>query len=369
MVQFMNLPAPRMPQNALLDLSGISNAIDSNRRNALLQDENRRQNEELGLRRQAMGRAEARASRQDIEATKARIGKMALAGDSIQDPAQRAAFLDRILKEHPDGANLGPEYRDPSNAFRLIAAEAGLARDPREDRMADLRLKIAEAELAKAQRGTTPDLQEVYTETGGKQKGYFQNGQFIPVGGVASPRSEQLTAADRKAILEADDKTQANASAISTLEQALELNKKANAGWGAGVRTSIGTNLPDVLVPDVISSPESGQAAAELDNAVISNALEQLKATFGGMPTEGERKILIDLQGSINQPREVRQAIYNRALALARQRLEINRQEAEKLRGGTYYKPGGAATVQTPPPSPAPRGFDLGDGFTVEVEQ
>ena len=149
MVQFMNLPAPRMPQNALLDFTGISNAIDSNRRNALLQQESARQDEELAMRKAATGRAEARASRQDIEATKARIGKMALAGDSIQDPGQRAAFLDRILKEHPDGANLGPEYRDPSNAFKLIAAEAGLARDPREDRLMDLKLRQAERDLTK----------------------------------------------------------------------------------------------------------------------------------------------------------------------------------------------------------------------------
>ena len=41
-----------------------------------------------------------------------------------------------------------------------------------------------------------------------------------------------------------------------------------------------------------------GKETVELHNIVATNAVEQLKAVFGGNPTEGERKILIDLQGS-----------------------------------------------------------------------
>jgi hypothetical protein len=301
------------------------------------------------------------------------LGGVAKAAKYEQDPARRALLWQTGLKRAGiNPADLDPEELDPMTGPDVFIAAAGMADDPRESKLMDLKLQGAQLDIANAQRGKMPDLQEVYTETGGKQKGYFQNGQFVPVGGTAQPRSEMLTAGDRKAILEADDKTQANASAIGTLRQALELNKTANAGWGAGVRTSLGTNLPDLLVPDAVSSPESGQAAAELDNAIIGNALEQLKATFGGMPTEGERKILIDIQGSINQPRAVRQKIYERALQLAEQRLEVNKQEAEKLRGGTYYKPGGAAALpsQNQRPAAAPSGaMDLGDGFTIEVDQ
>lgn len=281
-----------------------------------------------------------------------------------QDPVRGQAIWNRVIKAAGVNANeADPEELDYRTGPKMFLAASGMAQDPRESRLLDLKIKAAELDNANAGRGKAPDLQEVYTETGGKQKGYFQNGQFVPVGGVASPRSDMLTAGDRKAILEADDKTQANASAISTLEKALELSKTADAGMAADYRSWLGTNLPDMLVPDRISSPESGQAAAELNNAIASNALDQLKATFGGMPTEGERKILLELQGSINQPRKVREAIYTRALQMARDRLEINRQEAEKLRGGNYFKPGGAAALPAPGNNSGATGASGGWGY------
>jgi len=63
-----------------------------------------------------------------------------------------------------------------------------------------------------------------------------------------------------------------------------------------------------------------------------------LKAIFGGNPTEGERAILLDIQGSSSQPDAVRQKIFDRAIQLAQRRLEFNYQKANELRGGQYYK-------------------------------
>lgn len=112
-------------------------------------------------------------------------------------------------------------------------------------------------------------------------------------------------------------------------------------------------NLPDLLVPDIVSSKSSGEATTNLDNAVIGTALAQLKSVFGGNPTEGERKILLELQGSSSQPDAVRQDIYQRAIEMAKKRLEFNKQRAAELRGGTYYKPGAGA--------PAPQQSNGGD--------
>ena len=158
------------------------------------------------------------------------------------------------------------------------------------------------------------------------------------------PREDQqlLTATDKKAILEADELVAANEGAIKALNEAAALSPKANQGWLAGTRASIGNNLPDLAVPDFISSPESSEATTNLDNAVIGNALAQLKTVFGGNPTEGERKILIDLQGASNQPHNVRIEIFRRAREAAEKRLAFNQQKATALRGGSYYKPGGA---------------------------
>lgn len=185
--------------------------------------------------------------------------------------------------------------------------------------------------LAAEQNGLTPDHPA------------YQS--FILTGRM--PREDQapLTATDKKAILEADELVAANENAIKALEQAEKLSDKANSGWLAGPRASIGNNMPDLLVPDFVASPESSAATADMDNAVVGQALASLKTIFGGNPTEGERKILLELQGSSSMPKAVRDQVFARAKEMAMRRLEFNKQRAAALRGGTYYQqqPGAGA--------------------------
>jgi hypothetical protein len=47
----------------------------------------------------------------------------------------------------------------------------------------------------------------------------------------------------------------------------------------------------------------------------------------------------------------VRQKIYDRAIAAMEKRQEFNRQRADALRGGTYYKPPKGAPGATPAPA------------------
>jgi hypothetical protein len=186
----------------------------------------------------------------------------------------------------------------------------------------------AQRQAAAAQIGLTPDNPAYQS--------YVLTGKM--------PREDQtsLTAVDKKAILEADDMVAVNENAISALDSAIGKSEDANSGWLAGARATIGNNLPDIMVPDTISSPESSAATTDYDNAVVGQALGQLKAIFGGAPTEGERAILLQLQGSSNLPKPVRDSILKRAKALAEKRLEFNRERATSLRGGTFYKPGQA---------------------------
>lgn len=164
------------------------------------------------------------------------------------------------------------------------------------------------------------------------------------------PREDQspLTATDKQAILAADDAVATNSAALGTIDQALAVNEKANAGWGAGARAVVGNNLPDYAVPDFVSSPESSQATTEYDNLVQNQALQQLKSIFGGNPTEGERAILMELQASSNKKPAVRKNILERAKAMAERRLQFNQERATQLRGGTFYKPQGAGGIQAP---------------------
>ena len=217
-------------------------------------------------------------------------------------------------------------------------------------------------ELARQQadRRDAPRIDTFYDpQTGQEIKGIYDPrspGGFVPVGGAKAPpqqRQQTLMAGDRKAVLEADEGVQAGQNVVNALTRAKEISGRANSGWFAGSRAGLGNNLWDVLVPDFVSSPDSSAATAELDNVVTAQALEQLKSTFGAAPTEGERKILLDIQGSANQKPAVRQAIYDRAIAAAQRRIDFNRKQAQALRSGQYYSPdyaGPAFSDQPPAP-------------------
>lgn len=141
---------------------------------------------------------------------------------------------------------------------------------------------------------------------------------------------QQLTAADHKEIYESDAAAQAGKSAVMTLTKALELNDKANYGPLAQTRG----------YAQSLFGSEAGKATEDLNNMVTSQALDQLKATFGGMPTEGERKILLDIQGSTNQSPDVRKNIWERAIQMANRRIEFNQRQSDALRTGKYFQPG-----------------------------
>lgn len=157
---------------------------------------------------------------------------------------------------------------------------------------------------------------------------------FVLTGKMPREDAQPLTATDKKAILEADEMVLTNQSAIDSLRKAKDLSPKAYAGPYADKRGYVTSFLGESS-----DLGKAGIATTDLNNLVTSNALGQLKAIFGGAPTEGERKILLDIQGSASLPDQVRQKIYDRAIELANKRLEFNRRRAEELRGNQYYKP------------------------------
>ena len=199
---------------------------------------------------------------------------------------------------------------------------------------------------------------------------------YVLTGKMPREDAQPLSATDKKAIMESDEGVMAAESAIKALREAKTLSPKALGGVGAGWKAAIANNLWDGVVPDgIIGSPEQGKATVEMENLVTSNALSQMKAIFGGNPTEGERKILLDIQGSANMPDRIRQPIFDRAIALAERRLEFNKQRAGELRGNTYYKagerqaqPGGAPAAPAPAPSQAQQPAAIPDRAALEAE-
>ncbi|MBO0125128.1 hypothetical protein [Agrobacterium sp. OT33] len=180
-----------------------------------------------------------------------------------------------------------------------------------------------------------------------------EEGKRFILTGTLPASDKGVTAGDRQAIREADDVVMQGEATTNLLKQAMELSPQANQGFLSGTRAWLGANLPDNAFPDFISSPESGKATIEYDNIIKDQALGQLKAIFGAAPTEGERAILLEIQGSSNQPREVRENILKRAQAAVQRRIDFNSARAADLRSGNYYKTG-----RTAPATPAAPNVD-----------
>lgn len=279
---------------------------------------------QLGLQIQNRQQDQARQERQD---------QRQLSRDAVDD-----RFRQQSLALQQRAAARADQTPEQAAAERAKAAAAyGL--DPNSPRGQAFALtgKIPEADTtvtsqieqrkkAAAAAGLTPDnpAYNSYTLTG------------------KMPRedAQPLTATDKKAILEADEHVLNTQQTIDNLKTMQGLSKKAYEGPTAGIRGYVGS----------LVGTEAGEATANLQNLSTANALSQLKSTFGAAPTEGERKILLDIQGSANQPDSVRQEIYARAEKAAQRRLEFNKQRADELRGGQFYKPQG--NRQTPPGAP-----------------
>lgn len=147
--------------------------------------------------------------------------------------------------------------------------------------------------------------------------------------GAAGPA--QLSATAQKELFEAEDVAQSSQNVIASLDEALSINDKAYSGYGAKARAIARSNIP--------GESEAANATIALDNIMTSQALESLKAVFGGMPTEGERKILLDMQASADKTPAQRKDIINRAKQAAARRMKVNQEKAAKLRSGEYFAP------------------------------
>lgn len=164
-----------------------------------------------------------------------------------------------------------------------------------------------------------------------------RNRDWVLTGKFPREDATPLTATDKKAILEADEMVETSQNALTAIQRAKEASKKAWGFKGAGPISALTAPFS-----------EGAQNTVDLDNIVTSDALESLKATFGGNPTEGERAILLQIQGSSALPDAERQRIYDRAAAAIQRRLEFNKRRAQDMRGGSYYDQGHNPNNQGP---------------------
>jgi len=158
----------------------------------------------------------------------------------------------------------------------------------------------------------------------------------------------KLSATEQKQIFDIEDVITSGKGSISAMQAALQLNDQAYEGSLSGVRKMLG---------QAFASDDPTYVATEsLDNLVTKGALESLRATFGGNPTEGERKILLDLQASSSKPKAVRQEIYQRALEAAQLRIDRESRRLSGLKSGEYGVVQGSGSTAAAPSAPSKPG-------------
>lgn len=360
-----------------LDFSPITNALAGARKHELALQEQAMERERLGFARAAAGReaemfpykkqeaelqldAARKAAQQQAaqralafwEANSEAYGKL--------PPEQQAThwntFLGSKFFDDNDRKMFGniPGWNDPVVGPKLLLAYGSKYRDPLEKRAltakagedeASAELKRAQAAAAAAKPSDTFDLGPDHT-----RYQQIRNPDGTITARPVATGASNVDATTKKAIDEADDFILQNKGALNALKQALQLNEKAYDGALASGRAQIVNNT---------WSTENAKATTLLENVITQQALQSLRSTFGGNPTEGERKILLDVAGSVNQPRAVREQIYRQAQAMAEARLKFNEEKAKSLRGGSYYKPGGQPEFKDMTPAPAPAGGPL----------
>ena len=232
-----------------------------------------------------------------------------------------------------------PKYEtqsDMSGAIQTLAAHPDLA---------DTAILLQGQELAAQRKKGAADL----AHTRAIELKGIPSGR-TPVPGVDAPFSEEvfgqktkLADIKRKAAqalrppptillkryFEGRDAIASGGEAIRALKTALELSPQAYEGGMADTRAAVvkdwlGSGGIGVL-PE--GADEGAIATGRMTQKVQSQALSQLKLVFGGMPTEGERAMLLKVQGSANLPRAEREQIWEDAIAMAERSIAMKKAE------------------------------------------
>ena len=141
--------------------------------------------------------------------------------------------------------------------------------------------------------------------------------------------ASRLSPTEIKLKTETEDKIAAMDSAMNDLREAYSINPETFGGTlaeRAQFRALEETGSKD---PRVLNT-------RRVDNLLGQQALAKLKATFGGNPTEGERAILLELEGIGAKTKEQRAAIIKRAYRALKSRRDREALRLNDISKGAY---------------------------------
>lgn len=145
----------------------------------------------------------------------------------------------------------------------------------------------------------------------------------------AEDASKKLSPPELKLKTETEDQLAAADSAMGILKQAYSLNPN-----------TFDNSLPDLAQRKVLEAAGSKDkkliATRTLENLLGEQALAKLKSTFGAAPTEGERKILMDLSGVGAKSIKERDEIIKNAFRALRSSRERQAKRLNEIKQGLY---------------------------------
>lgn len=245
--------------------------------------------------------------------------------------AKMAEFKARLDAMAPMGAVLAraaaPRVARPVGTQVINGKIVAIAQDPTTGEYSQTVLGAAPADL-KPLSGATSGGQPVFMGPNG------------PVDATGKPitqfdvKPKPISAAEQGRIVDTEGLIESGIGAVKTIDDAINLNNQAYEGSLSGWRKSLG---------QLFSSDDPRYVATEqFDNLATGGALASLRTIFGGNPTEGERKILLEMQAVSSKPRAVREGILRRARDAAALRIRNETQRLQRLKGGEYSTRGGS---------------------------
>lgn len=180
--------------------------------------------------------------------------------------------------------------------------------------------------------------------------------QFVLTGRYPREDAQPLSAADKKAIMSAEDDNAVLAGTIDTLNRAKELNTKTFTGVTAGARGWVGTSVPGA---GIVLDEEASKATREFGQLMSGEAIKSMAETLKGATTDREMARFLEMLADPSTPPEIRERTINRMLQLAERQRKINDSRINDLRGGTYFKPGQGTSAPAAPANDLKKKYGL----------
>lgn len=208
----------------------------------------------------------------------------------------------------------------------------------------DSRAKTADEQTAvnwyKAQTGAVVAQQNAETNR------IKANKAEAVAGGVdanGKPVARKLEANERTKLFELQEQIDADIGVGESLKRLNALSDLSYSGAGASFRGTAMSRIPGG------GNNERANATVLSENITIELALKQLKSTFGAAPTEGERKILMDLQASVDKSPVQKKQIIAAAMRAVAERVRYRKKQQEAIRTGSYAMPKGSSSSSAKP--------------------